>query len=64
MTFSFTFDSATGHVTIAEGSFKLPARAFKGRKEIKSVTIPGSVLSIGTEAFRGGSLNKIIIPER
>ena len=62
MTFNYSFDSNTGHVTIAGGSTEIPPNAFKWRKDVKSVSIPDSVTSIGVEAFRESGLTKVVIP--
>ena len=63
MSFSFTFDSNTGHVTIAEGSTEIPAEAFSGRNEVRSVSIPYGVTTIGSRAFISNQLTSIDIPE-
>ena len=63
MSFSFTFDSNTGHVTIAEGSTEIPAEVFSGRNEVRSVSIPYGVTTIGASAFYGNQLTSIDIPE-
>ena len=52
MTFDYSFDPATGHLTIAEGSTMIPSRAFYWDEyddpislRVKSVSIPDSVTS-------------------
>ena len=47
MTFDFTFDANTGHVSILDGSTEVPDEVFKYRREVKSVSIPDSVTTIG-----------------
>lgn len=61
MTFDFIFDVANGHLTIAEGSTEILDSAFRGRDEVKSVTIPDSVTSIGNEAFSFNELTEVVI---
>ena len=63
MTFDFTFEAATGHVTISEGSTEIPEEAFRLQHEIKSVSIPDSVTSIGAGAFQWNQLTEIVIPD-
>ena len=63
MTFDFTFDAATGHITITEGSTEVPDSIFQSKSEIKSVSIPDTITSIGDSAFRSTSLTEVIIPD-
>ena len=63
MTFSFTFDAGTGHVSIAEGSTQIPANSFYVQNDVRSVFIPDSVIAIGAYAFRENSLTELAIPE-
>ena len=63
MSFNFTFDAATGHVRIAEGSTKIPDSAFEDRSDIISVAIPETVTSIGDSAFEGCALTTVDIPD-
>ena len=63
MTFDFTFDAATGHVTIADGSTEIPDSAFQSRREVTSVTIPDSVTSIGSSSFVFCGLTEVVIPD-
>ena len=58
MTFDFTFDSTTGHVTVADGSTEIPDAALNNRPEVKSVSIPNSVTSIGDRAFNYNNLTE------
>ena len=62
MTFDYTFDEATGHVTIAEGSTKIPGDSFLDRSEVKSVSIPHSVTKIGSCSFCFNELTELVIP--
>ena len=58
------FIDANGHAEIPEGTDKIPQRAFKGCKALKSVTIPSSVSVIQTNAFEDcESLTSIVIPD-
>lgn len=63
MTFNFTFDKESGHVTIVDGSIEVPDNEFQDRIEVKSVTIPDSVASIGSNAFTGIGLTEVVIPD-
>ncbi len=55
---------ANGHAEIPEGTDKIPQRAFKECKTLKSVTIPASVSAIQTNAFeKCESLTSIVIPD-
>ena len=59
-----TLIDANGHAEIPEGADKIPQRAFKDCKTLKSVTIPSSVSVIQRNAFEGCvSLASIIIPD-
>lgn len=52
-----------GHAEIPEGWTKLEGFAFKGCKELKSITLPSSLKAIGTRAFEGcENLREITIP--
>ena len=63
MTFSFTFDAGTGHVSIGEGSTEIPVNTFYEQNDVQSVYIPDSVITIGAYAFRENSLTELAIPE-
>ena len=62
MTFDYTFDDETGHLTITVGSTKIPKKAFSKESQVKSISIPDSVTSIGERAFNGASITDIVIP--
>ena len=62
MTFDYTFNKKTGHVTITEGSTKIPSHAFYG-DNIKSVTIPETVTAIRWSAFEDNKLAEVVIPD-
>ena len=52
-----------GHAEIPEGWTEIEGYAFKGCKELKSITLPSSLKAIGTRAFEGcENLRKITIP--
>lgn len=52
-----------GHAEIPEGWTELEDFAFKGCKELKSITLPSSLKAIGTSAFEGcENLREITIP--
>jgi len=52
-----------GHAEIPEGWTELEGFAFKGCKELKSITLPSSLKAIGTRAFEGcENLREITIP--
>ena len=52
-----------GHAEIPEGWTEIEEYAFKGCKELKSITLPSSLKAIGTRAFEGcENLRKITIP--
>ena len=53
-----------GHAEIPEGTDKIPQRAFKDCKELKSITLPTSVSVIQSSAFeKCESLTSISIPD-
>ena len=67
MTFSYTFNEASGHISINEGSTKIPYSAFHDYEKfhggkIVSAYIPNSVTEIGDYAFSNNSLKEITIP--
>ena len=64
MIFDFSFGESTGHVTITDGSTEVTDWAFSGRDEVKSVTIPDSVTSIGLFAFANNDLAEVTLPNQ
>ena len=63
MTFSYTFDEATGHVNIKQGSTRIPDSYFLGNDQIQSVFIPDSITAIDNHAFSGCNLAEVVIPD-
>ena len=63
MTFNYTFKKKTGHLRIEEGSTEIPELEFAYRPDIKKITIPDSVTTIGNAAFYQCSIKKVDIPE-
>ena len=53
---------ADGHCELPEGMVEVPREAFKDCKELRSVTVPSTVTTIGMNAFRGSSLTAITLP--
>jgi len=56
-------DSAVETVVLPEGMTTIPAAAFNGAKNLKSVNIPASVETIGVNAFRQTAIETLTIPE-
>lgn len=63
MSLNISFDEVNGHVTIADGETEIPAYFFQSRRDVKSVSIPDSVTSIGRGAFSHTSLTEVVIPD-
>ena len=63
MPFLFTFDDATGHAIVVNGSTEIPDDAFQSRDDVTSVSIPDSVTTIGDWAFDGAGLTSVVIPD-
>lgn len=54
--------SAVETVVLPEGMTEIPAAAFNGAKNLKSVNIPASVETIGVNAFRQTALETLKVP--
>ena len=54
--------SAVETVVLPEGMTEIPAAAFNGAKNLKSVNIPASVETIGVNAFRQTALETLTVP--
>lgn len=55
-------NSAVETVVLPEGMTEIPAAAFNGAKNLKSVNIPASVETIGVNAFRSTALETLTVP--
>ena len=55
-------NSAVETVVLPEGMTEIPAAAFNGAKNLKSVNIPASVETIGVNAFRQTALETLTVP--
>ena len=53
---------ADGHVDYPPGEVAIADSAFKGCGLLKTITIPDSVSSIGSSAFRSSGLTSIVLP--
>ncbi|MBO5355401.1 MAG: leucine-rich repeat protein [Clostridia bacterium] len=54
--------SAVETVVLSEGMTEIPAAAFNGAKNLKSVNIPSTVDTIGVNAFRQTAITELTIP--
>ena len=66
MSFSFTYNEKSKHVTINLGSTKIPKEAFDYSEidiVVESVDIPDSVATIGDTAFTNNKLMEVVIPD-
>ena len=63
MTFSYTLDRENRHLIIEEGTTEIPEAVFSGSYDFDSISLPNSVISIGTQAFYRTSLDEIDLPD-
>lgn len=55
-------NSAVETVVLPEGMTEIPAAAFNGAKNLKSVNIPSTVETIGVNAFRSTAITELTVP--
>jgi hypothetical protein len=57
-----TAPDASGHVNVSNSLTEIESGAYYGCRELKSITIPSSVTSIQSQAFRDSGLTSLTIP--